>query len=182
MKLVQVRLDRLEALRRALSPMSLDVTAWHGQIFRWRSLHAVANRRGAAALAVDGHIVRFEPGQLQLLARTWVVPMEDGPLLDLQLVPRFQRPATAPTSLSAARPAPGRLLPTLAIELSLRPGWAYVLAGAAPTAGSSSDPGAGTGPMTEAPLTVGETLLVREAPPPKARVLLVFVPQLGAVP
>lgn len=165
--LVRVPVGRLDALRAELAPMTLDVTAWHGQAFRWRPLWGTPTGPGPMAVAVDGHVLRLEPGQLQLLARCWVVPMEGGPELSLQVVPRQAR--TAP-------PAPGRLFPTIALDLSLPSGWACVLTGDVPDALTS-----GGGPHAEAPMSIGEVLFVSPAPP-RSRVLLVFVPRVGPQP
>ena len=190
LRLLRVRADRIEDLLGELGMGPSDVTAWHGQVLEWRELHHRSVVGHGATLAVSGRVRSIPSGRLRIMGRCWTILMEDGPYLSLQLVPQLIRPQ--PPSLYQLLEDPGlrgEVFQGLAIELELKPGYAYVLTGEAPATswGGPSDSESGhvaspahgpaTGPDAETPDTLGEFLFSSRAEPP-LRTLLVFVPQI----
>lgn len=188
LRLVRVALPEVEPLLAAIGGASLDVNAWHGQMPRWGPLHEVAIPAPGIVLAVDGRIRRCPAGKLQLLGRSWTMPMEDGPRMLLELAPAHAAPG-GPRDLRGLLGGPDRApqrFESLAAEAMLDPGYAYALTceapavdwfgGPAPDAGQG---GGGAGPMAEAPRTIGQVMLSNEGPRPLRGVLL-FIPRLPA--
>ncbi len=190
LRFVRVRADQVDALLDALGPTSLDLSAWHGQIVQWRNLLELRIEGGDAAIAVDGHAERCGPGHLRLMARAWTVQTERGALLNLELLPKHQPPRSLRLQrLLGERAPPGRLFWSLALEVQLEPGFAYVLTGASPQAewtapGTAAGiagverqvPAPGLGPAADAPPTLGELFFTGGEPP--RRSMLVFLPRI----
>ena len=198
LRLVRIRAGELESLLTSLGGASLDATTWHGQIYQWRELVQYPIGPAGMAVAVDGLVRRFESGTFRLMFRSWTVPMEDGPRLQLQLLGQFDRSQQEPLRRFVTdRRVTGEVFHSFAFQIQLEVGFGYALlfespdidwafgpadqldATADPVAAESngqvSDPEQ-VGPKADAPPTFGELLLRTDARPPKRRVL-VFVPK-----
>ena len=201
LRFVRVPVRKINALRRDLGIASMDVTAWHGQIYQWRQLQQRRIGPAGAAVAVNGFVRRFGPGRLRLMARSWSVPMEDGVYLNLELVPRYDPPHSPTLNRLLGRRESGEILASMALEVQLRPVSAYVLTFESPEVSwpepgrppqaADEDPAAAhgergadspdpqpPGPETDTPVTVGELLF--RGTLPRARGMLVFVPRIPA--
>jgi len=203
LRLLRIPADDVEALLADLGGATLNVDAWHGQAYDWRTVADWPIETTGRAIAVDGRVWRFEGGRLELMIRAWTMLMEDGPYLRLQMLGQHDR--SRPSRLDrmmGRRVFEGRRLTSISLDLLLEAGWAYVLtcerpsvewepveadaAAAEPSAGESEEadenggrdgPPSGAGPDVLAPLTVGEVFFRIETMPP-ARELLVFVPRI----
>ena len=190
LRLLRVRADQLEDLLGELGVGPSDVDVWHGQVLEWRELHHRPVVGPGAALAVAGRVRSVTPGRLRMMGRCWTVLMENGPYLSLQLLPQLIRPPSPSLyELLGDSDLQGEVFKRLAIEVELRPGYAYILTGEAPAIswngpsepqseeGDSAARGPAAGPDTETPDTLGEFLFSSRAEPP-LRTLLVFVPRI----
>lgn len=205
-RLVRVPVARLDELLADLGGATLNATAWHGQVPSWREMIHRWVPAAGRAIAIDGRTQRYEGGTFRLMLRGWTMQMEDGPYFHLEVMPQYRPPA--PASLGRLRAGPrhpgGEWLDSLAIELLLEEGFAYVLAGESPHvawpqidgrqpggAGRTSEgdrpdpsnpgfrgPSDRVGPEGAPPTTVGELLLAGEPGRP-GRGILVLVPKVA---
>lgn len=182
LRLVRLGADDLDALLAELGTAPLAVAAWHGQVPEWRRMHGATIGDDTLVLA-GGTARRLEPGRLELMARSWTVLTEDGPLVNLELVAE----TTGRSQLSLRRlvgpqaPA-GEPIAGIAVELQLEPGFAYALTGEAPNVlwqadGVVVEPPPAMGPGADVPPTIGEVLFAGD-PDPLMRCILVFVPRI----
>ncbi len=165
---VQVPLDELDALLDDLGGATLNARVWHGQVLERRELLHRPVPVGGQVVAIDGRVRRYEGGEFRLMLRSWVVQMEDGPYLHVEIVPHYRR-AHGETRLPliAGRPQRhGERLVSMRIDALLRAGSAYVLVGASPGMSWPGDPPrapvgppSGLGPEGQPPPAVGELLL-----------------------
>lgn len=194
LRVVRVPLEDLLPCLEALGEASLDLTAWHGQVYAWRELHHRPLRAGGHALAVNGRVRRYEGGSLYLMLRCWQMQMEDAPFLNLELMPHY---VAGGSGRSGRRGGSREPLTTLAMRLKLDRGYAYILvaedpqtewAGIEPQDASSArgeadaepdSPRPAAGPAAMAPPTVGELLFMSTSPRP-SRGLMVFIPRLAS--
>ena len=198
LRLVRVQSGELESLLASLGGASVDATTWHGQIYQWRELVKYPIGPAGMAVAVDGRVRRFESGTFRLMFRSWTVPMEDGPRLQLQLLGQFDRPQREPfRRFVTDRRVTGEIFHSFAFDIQLEIGFGYALLyespdidwafGPAGQLDATAEPVAAemigqvsetpqVGPEADAPPTFGELLLRTDARPPKRRVL-VFVPK-----
>ncbi len=158
LKLSRVAAPQLDDLERALGARTLDISAWHGQVYRWRPLRERPLGPGQTPITVDGRTRSLGPGTLVLLVRAWAVPLEDGPRLVLELSTRVER-LTAPglQPLLAGRRPPGEIFASACLEVQLETGFAYVLTGE-PPAGEADDRADDPAAGEPAPPTPGELL------------------------
>ncbi len=132
-RIARVPIGDLDALAEAFGGRTLNVDSWFGQVTEWRELHKRVLSRERRAIAVDGRARTFSPGEIRLLLRSWVMPMEDGPTVMVQLLPQHRAPGPASyRELLSGRRRGGESLPALAMELQLEPGYAVVFTAAAP--------------------------------------------------
>lgn len=204
LRFVRVQADQVDALLAELGLASLDVTAWHGQIYDWRRLQQYSIGSGGVEVALDGRVVRYGPGCFRLMVRTWTVQMEDGLYLNLELLPQFQPPhAPRFRKLLGDRTMSGEVFASIALEVQLEAGFAYVLTGESPqvqwrengerselphenpppdSVGSTQRPIDGSSQADQPSLadaaSIGELLFVRKTQPP-TRTMLVFVPRIS---
>ncbi len=198
LRLVRIRADEFESLLASLGGASVDATAWHGQVYRWRELVQYPIGPPGMAVAVDGRVRRFARGTFRLMFRSWTVPMEDGPRLQLQLLGQFDRPQQEPfRRFVTDRRVTGEVFHSFAFQIQLEVGFGYALLyespdidwsfGPADQQDTTAEPVAAAlngpvsdleqvGPKADAPPTFGELLLRTDTRPPKRRVL-VFVPK-----
>lgn len=193
-RLVRVPLQELDELLDQLGGASMDVIAWHGPVLTWRDLHALALGEAGYTIAVDGRVRRYWGGAMQLLARAWVVPMEYGPRIQLELVPVHLRGQSQYHRLLGQDYRDARALGSLAMNIMLEPGYGYILTCEQPqvewateddaaneatdAAGVHGSSGVGIltsmiGPEAETPMTLGELMLSSHGNRP-SRGMLVF--------
>jgi hypothetical protein len=202
-RLIRIPVEQLEVVSETLGGAMLDVTEWHGQVLQWRELLRYTLPDEGLALAVDGRVRRVNRGSVGLLSRSWTVPLENGPALYLELVPRYHPPdARDLRHLIGRDPDRSRPFTTLALQMELEAGYAYVLLGESPQAewrvqddeisieqerpdavlasiapsslGPPVDP---LGPGAMAPQTLGELMLIGHGHQ-KNRGMVVFVPRV----
>ncbi len=179
MRLVRVRADQTDDLLGDLGVGPSDVAAWHGQVVEWRELYQRPVIGPGATLAVSGRVRSIPAGQLRLMGRSWTVLMEDGPYLTLELLPQLWRPQEPSLyRLLGDADRQGEVFGTLAIEIELETGYAYVLTGETPALEWTDPPRDPAGPNVETPDTLGEFLFSQRTEPP-LRTLLVFVPRIS---
>lgn len=180
LRFVRIRADQADDLLGELGVGPSDLAAWHGQVLEWRELHHQSIGGPGAAIAVSGRVRSIQPGQLRLMGRSWTVLMEDGPYLTLELLPQLLRPqGPSLFQLLGDVDLQGEVFDGLAVEIELRPGYAYILTGETPadpaSAGDAGDDRAG--PDADTPDTLGEFLFSERTGLP-LRTLLVFVPRI----
>lgn len=122
-RLVRLPVGRLDELLADLGGTRIHATAWHGQVPRWREVIHRDVPPAGRAIAIDGRTQRYEGGSFRLMVRAWTMQMEDGPFLHLEAMPQYRPPAPGD---------PGEWLDSLALELRLEEGFAYVLTGESP--------------------------------------------------
>ncbi len=199
LRFVRVRADRLRELLDAMAAAPVEVAVWHGQVLEWRQMHhrPVAD---TTVVGVGGRPQELTSGWLRLMVRSWTLHMEDGPYLQLELLPEFVHPqARTLHQLLGGSDLRGTIFTGLAVESRLEAGYGYVLTGESPgaewpqaalpdEAADASRPSdesslvvvadePSVGPDTVTPATLGEFLFTNPADPP-TRTVLVFVPRI----
>jgi len=177
LRLYRVGESEVEQLQAALGELSMDATAWFGQVTQWRPMQSRRVPSQGTVVALDGRIERFREGALQLAIRCWTVPMEDEPLVQLELalhqrVPRSQRDLRRLMELGAGDDV--RPVSSLRIDLPVHVGECLVLATVveasekeeAVDASETSEAISLPGPEVEVPPTIGPWLLDTESPRP----------------
>lgn len=158
-RLVAINADQLDELRRGIGPFSLDHSEWHGQIENWRILHHRQIKPGGRNVVINGRVSRFRTGQLQLLIRCWTVLTEDGPFVQLEMVPFLATGSShRPRLIPGRKSLIGKRIDELALTLSLDSGLAYVLTYESPQVSWPGD-------------ETRESAGARDQPPPKRRML-----------
>jgi hypothetical protein len=128
MRLVRIQRDDLDALLEAFGGTTLNANTWHGQMTDWRPIETATLGQGGRAVAIDGNVMRFDRGIVSLLARGWTVPTENGPRTQLEVIPVFERPRNKSLQLLVQEDEqPDALFPSVALDLQLEVGYAYVL-------------------------------------------------------
>jgi hypothetical protein len=151
---VPVRLKDLPALESALGYATLNRRGWYGQLAEWMPLHGQSAGGPQRALFIDGRPQRFDRGEYRLMGRAWVLPMEDGPRLNLQLVPEYHPPQRESLRHLLAQPTHdgtrrGQPITSITLDLLIKPGYALILTGEEPSvewkadAASADSPGLG---------------------------------------
>lgn len=198
-RLVRVPLAELDGLVSELGGASMDVSAWHGQVLEWRGLHSLPLGEGGRTMAVDGRVRNYRGGELTLMARGWVVPMEHGPRVQLELVPVHVRGESQYHRLLGQSRVDAEPLASLTTHLLLEPGFAYILTCECPLASwtvdddegvahspdtgekasqASAGPTGTHGPVAQPPTTLGQLMLASHAGPP-SRGMLIFTPRIA---
>jgi hypothetical protein len=191
LRLVRVSVDDLLPLLEAIGGTGLDVQGWHGQILDWSAIHSLSLGTESMPLAVDGHVRRFAGGEIALLARSWAVQMEDGPYLQLELLPVHRRRSSTTDLRRLLENAAPEQEPftSMAADLELEEGFAYLLMyespdvvwrlgdDPAPEATANQGSGPGVGPEVFVPVTVGQLLLWTDVGQ-ASRGILVFLPRI----
>lgn len=133
-RLLRVSADDLPDILQELGGASLDVTAWHGQVYDWRAVATHGIGGAGQPLAIDGRIKVYPAGEMRLVMRSWIVPMETGPFVQFELVPQYHQPQRRDLNLLAGReqPPPIESFPSMAVDQLLEAGSAYVLTCAPP--------------------------------------------------
>lgn len=201
-RLVVIDAGLLERLKQGIGPFTQDHSEWHGQIESWRTLHHLQIKPEGQNVVINGRVRRFRTGELQLLIRCWTVQMEDGPFLQLEMVPFLD---TGPLQRAQLIPGNklliGKRIDELALTLPLYPGLAYVLTYESPQIswpGDEAEESSGIrnqpfskrrmlgpheavespGLATSIATTLGELLLKINTSPP-SHDMLVFIPRIA---
>lgn len=201
-RLVAIDADQLDTLRQGIGPFTLAHSEWHGQIENWRTLHHHQIKPEGRNVVINGRVRRFRTGQLQLLIRCWTVQMEDGPFVQLELVPFLATgPLHRPLLIHGRKSRTGKRIDELALTLPLESGLAYVLTYESPQVSWPGDEAREShgvrdqpppkrrmlgpheavdskGPATSIATTLGELLLKINTSPP-SHDMLVFVPRIA---
>jgi hypothetical protein len=147
LRVIRVRLEVLDSLRADLGRLTREFDAWHGQAVEWRSLVEGPIADAGTAVAVDGRVRRYAGGRIHLMLRGWTLLMETGPELYVELASEYRRSRAGPIGqLLGRRNVDRDRFASLAVDLELEPGYAYVIASAAPGEEWTADafgPGAG---------------------------------------
>ncbi|MCA9285649.1 MAG: hypothetical protein KDA22_10560 [Phycisphaerales bacterium] len=172
--LAAVPTGALESAGAELGEHLTDVQVWHGQAPQWREGQHASLGRSDLAVLVDGHARILNGGVLNLLLRSWTVPMEDGAFLQVEFVPQYEPPiAGGYRKLLGTDRLEGDVFRELLVELQLRPDECWILT--ASGTGSSREAGIGPpaiGPDVLLPPTLGQLLFID--PRTKVRTALVF--------
>lgn len=133
-RLLRVNADELETILQELGGATLDVTAWHGQVFDWRAVAAHGIGRAGQPLAIDGFVRTYPAGEMRLVMRSWIVPMERGPFVQFELVPQFHQPQRRDMNVLFGRetPPPIESYSSMAVDELLDAQSAYILTCAPP--------------------------------------------------
>lgn len=187
-----VRAGSVDALLADLGGATTDRNEWHGQVYEWRNLCDTPIDSRGMAVAIDGRVRRFDRGEFRLMLRGWTVMMESGPRLHVELLPQHRVPlANDLRRLLGEHPEDaGEPFPSLALDLQLEAGFAYVLSSVSPATESRGPdspsaarnrfgPDDSIGPEAMAPMTLGELLLPKSIAPP-TREILVLVPRISS--
>ncbi len=201
-RLVAIEVDQLDILKQGIAPFALDRSEWHGQIRSWRKLHHLEIEPEGQNVVINGRVSRFKTGELQLLIRSWIVQMEDGPFMQLEMVPFLDTGSSQRAQLIPGNKLLiGKRIDELAVNLPLHPGLAYVLTYESPQVSWPGDevrestgvrdqsspkrrmlgPHAAVesnGPSTSFAATLGELLLKINTQPPSYD-MLVFIPRIA---
>lgn len=134
LRFARVPLDQVEAIAEELGGATLDRTEWHGQVFEWISLREQPIDSRGTAVAIDGRVRRFDRGDFRLLMRAWTVAMEEGPCLHMELLPqhRLPQPQNLRRLLGEKPEDAGEAFASVALDLQLQAGFAYVLISESP--------------------------------------------------
>ncbi|MBL9032798.1 MAG: hypothetical protein JNM80_13975 [Phycisphaerae bacterium] len=167
-------LDRLEARARLAGPVRHQ---YLGEVARSTSVYRGPSWDSPRALAVASSLVALAPGRLDLALRAWATPADAGPVLWVELAPRFVDSPGSERTLADAGAAFALDRDHALVLVPDRPSARWNHSAAAP----EPDALGGTGPQPDH-ATVWETML---ATPPAAdaarvRVVLVLVPRLPA--
>lgn len=145
LRLVAVPLADLGALRDGLDMVGVTERAWMGWSLAWGEAFRARTLPRGATVVIDDRLVTLPKCGPRLLARCWSTPTPEGDRvrveLTTQLVP--DSPRVAPFD-PLARPASedfatyeltrGEVVPALAFEAELQPGFAYLLVPESPDA------------------------------------------------
>jgi len=133
LRLVRVWAEDINPLLKAFDGASSNTAVWHGQVYNWSELLRRKVYDQPIAVAVDGHVKRYKNGTFRLMLRSWTVSMEDGPRLQLQLLPQFDKPQRISIrGFRADRNVQGEVFRSFTVETLLEAGFVYVLTYASP--------------------------------------------------
>jgi hypothetical protein len=171
LRLVRVPVDQVSDLLVDIGGATFDVNGWYGQVHHWHEFHARPIDSAERVVFIDGHVRRFRPGAMRMMGRSWTVAMEDGPYLQLELLPQYARPQTGDLRrLLGEEITPEATFPSASIDARLESGYAYVLTCESPDV-IWPDPPAAAPAGSDAPdgaPALGETGADAFLPPPPA--------------
>jgi hypothetical protein len=120
--------DDVEQVIAELGGASMNIDSWFGQAVTWSEAHGRAVQEPGRAIAVDGRVQWFEPGEIRLMIRSWTLLMEDGPRMQLELLPQYSKPHVQDFDRILGRETrPDALFSSIALDLRMEVGHAYVL-------------------------------------------------------
>lgn len=138
LRLVPVRLEDLPAIEAELGYATLNRRGWHGQLVDWTPLHGQRAGGPQQAVFIDGRARRFDRGAYRLTVRGWILPMEDGPRLNLQIVPEYHPPQRDSLHHLLARAThdgtrQGEPITSITADLLIPPEYGLILTGEVPS-------------------------------------------------
>jgi len=151
----EVPTDALPAALADLGGTLSDIRNWHGQVPEWRELLRTNVGSGVAVFTGD-RVVPVDGGSIRLSMRGWTVPMEDGGLFWLEMIPHaVTRESAAVTAISPRDRLRGDAFPDAGFSVVLDKGWSLLLCPEPVAANPAGSPR----PETEPPATLGTLLL-----------------------
>ncbi len=135
LRFVRVPAADVDVIVGELGGATMDRNEWHGQVLDWRSLREQQIDGRGMAVAIDGRVRRFDRGEFRLLVRSWTVMMEEGPNLHVEILPQHRLPqVNNMRRLLGEKPEDaGEAFASIALDLQLQSGFAYVLVSESPT-------------------------------------------------
>ncbi len=164
-----------------------DMRHWHGQVLEWREVVRVGVADGQPVFA-DGKVRALQEGSLRLSLRGYTLPMEDGGVFRLEMVPHAVGQESAGSVAMAARDrVRGDAFKGGCAAVSLRRDLAcLVCADAAPQAAGGEGPDAAPPPSLGALLLPTQSLPIVPGSPAQERttvlVLLARMPDALCAP
>lgn len=132
-----------------------DVRNWHGQVPEWRELLRVGVGPGVAVYTGE-RVASVGGGAIRMSMRGWTVPMEDGGLFWLEMIPHaVTNESAAATALSSRDRLRGDAFADAGFSVVLDRGWSLLIS-PEPVAPVSART---TGPDADPPSTLGSLLL-----------------------
>ena len=190
LRFVRVPLDRLDLLLADLGGATMDVDSWHGQAFDWRSLRETTVPPEGRIIAMDGRARPFGRGRFRLLVRGWTMQMEQGTQLHFDMLPEYLVSSGRSFRRALGEEDASERFYGLRLDLSLEPGYGYILTAETPglewsedgeTEAARGETGDGLlGPDVDAPPTLGQLLFVHDGTPPM-REVFVFIPRISSL-
>ena len=128
LRLVRVPVDDVDAVLSELGGASMNIDSWFGQAVTWSEAHGRAVQEPGRAIAVDGRVQWFETGEVRLMIRSWTLFMEDGPRMQLELLPQYHKPRAQDFSRILGRQTPpDAMFSSIALDVRMEVGHAYLL-------------------------------------------------------
>ncbi len=197
-RLLRAPMSDFEGLAGALAISGQISSDWLGQAPRWTGVMPGPRLPDGSTVDIAGREVYLPAGRFELALRTWIVPTNTGPFLQLELLPRYE-PSRERTLASLAGEV-GRRQPIeeALVRLRLESGYVYLLTSESPrvawqippddeerdtSSSALAEPAAeAIGPLTPELPTVGELLLrpstTAGMPGVGRRAVAVFLPYL----
>lgn len=189
LRMVRVPIEDLHEVRGALPIVGRLERRWLGQATEWLTVHAGAHLSRGEYVSIDGSAVRFDGGRLRLLARAWTRPSGVAPMVRTDVAIQLAEPRERdPFAMPRLRRVDeeGLVMRRLTAELTLEPGYAYVIVAAPPEVEWESDESSeeqdgadagepdSAGPIEAGPpipqrRTIGEALMISRMGPGSAR-------------
>ena len=127
MKLLRIPASALNSILEEFGVATVGATSWYGQVVQWRAMVERRIEHDHTPVAIDGRIRHLPAGRLDLMIRSWVMPMEDGPHLHFEMSPRFRPPRDSDLR-RLIRPELGvRAFEGVVVASALERDWVYVL-------------------------------------------------------
>jgi len=158
----EIQTETLPTVLADLGGTLSDIRNWHGQVPEWRELLRASVGPGVAVYTGE-RVAPVSGGAIRLSMRGWTVPMEDGGLFWLELIPHAVTSESAAATAVASRDRlRGEPFADGGLSVVLDHGWSLLLA---PDPLPPREP-VSTGPAAEPPATLGALLLPCEDLPP----------------
>lgn len=135
LRFVRVPADQVDKIVSELGGALTDRNEWNGQVYEWRALDERPIDNRGTAIAIDGRVRRFDRGDFRLLLRSWTVMMEDNPYMHVEMLPQHRLPQSNNLRLLLGQKPEdaGEAFASLALDLQLQAGYAYVLVSESPS-------------------------------------------------
>lgn len=138
LRLVAVPLADLATLRDGLDMVGVTERAWLGWSLTWSEAFRARTLARGATVVIEGEAVTLERCGPRLLARAWSMPTPEGDRVRVELLTQLllDSPRVAPfdplarqinDDISLYELSRGEVVPSLALEAELQPGFAYLL-------------------------------------------------------
>ncbi len=197
-RLLRVPMSEFEGLAGALAISGQISSDWLGQAPRWTGVMPGPRLPEGSTVDIAGREVYLPAGRFELALRTWIVPTNTGPFLQLELLPRYEPSRERTLASLAGEVGRRRPIEEALVRLRLESGSVYLLTSESPRVAwqvtpaepeleeTSSAPAESAaeaiGPLTPDLPTVGELLLrpstTAGMPGVGRRAVAVFLPYL----